>query len=262
MPQLGETVTEGTITRWLKQVGDRVEADEPLFEVSTDKVDSEVPAPVGGVVTEILVPEGETVEVGTRLGGVGRSTFGSGFRSARGCAGRVRRGRHGDRPQRPWLRLPRSRRPWCSTPVERRPRPSPCAVAPEQVTAAPPVAPASDPDRLDPPLTSPIVRRLVAERGLDARSIQGSGPGGRLTRKDVLDAAALASNRPNSAPPADSARGVARGRHGDACFGSARGCAGRVRRGRHGDGRSACARENGDTTAAGAVAGGGAGESR
>src|SRR6476660_8599431 len=71
MPKLGETVTEGTITRWLKQVGDRVEADEPLFEVSTDKVDSEVPAPVGGVVTEILVPEGETVEVGTRLAVLG-----------------------------------------------------------------------------------------------------------------------------------------------------------------------------------------------
>src|SRR4051812_49852905 len=71
MPQLGETVTEGTITRWLKQVGDHVDADEPLFEVSTDKVDSEVPAPTGGVVTEILVPEGETVEVGTRLAIVG-----------------------------------------------------------------------------------------------------------------------------------------------------------------------------------------------
>ena len=65
MPQLGETVTEGTITRWLKNVGDHVDADEPLFEVSTDKVDSEVPAPASGVVTEILVPEGETVEVRT-----------------------------------------------------------------------------------------------------------------------------------------------------------------------------------------------------
>src|ERR1700716_325487 len=71
MPQLGETVTEGTITRWLKQVGERVEADEPLFEVSTDKVDSEVPSPTSGVVTEILVPEGETVPVGTRLAVLG-----------------------------------------------------------------------------------------------------------------------------------------------------------------------------------------------
>src|SRR6187200_3649440 len=67
MPQLGETVTEGTITRWFKQVGEHIDADEPLFEVSTDKVDSEVPAPSAGVVSEILVPEGETVEVGARL---------------------------------------------------------------------------------------------------------------------------------------------------------------------------------------------------
>src|SRR5580698_7598479 len=67
MPQLGETVTEGTITRWLKQVGDTVAEDEVLFEVSTDKVDSEVPSPSAGVVSEILVPEGDTVDVGTRL---------------------------------------------------------------------------------------------------------------------------------------------------------------------------------------------------
>jgi pyruvate dehydrogenase E2 component (dihydrolipoamide acetyltransferase) len=67
MPQLGETVTEGTITRWLKSVGDHVDADEPLFEVSTDKVDSEVPAPASGTLSEILVQEGETAEVGTLL---------------------------------------------------------------------------------------------------------------------------------------------------------------------------------------------------
>ena len=67
MPQLGETVTEGTITRWMKSVGDAVERDEPLFEVSTDKVDTEVPSPAAGVLTEILVPEGDTVDVGTRL---------------------------------------------------------------------------------------------------------------------------------------------------------------------------------------------------
>src|SRR4051812_14181573 len=67
MPQLGETVTEGTITRWAKQVGDKIEEDEVLFEVSTDKVDSEVPSPSSGYVSEILVPEGETVEVGAKL---------------------------------------------------------------------------------------------------------------------------------------------------------------------------------------------------
>ena len=71
MPQLGETVTEGTVTRWLKQVGDQVAPDELIFEVSTDKVDSEVPAPSGGYLVEILVPEGETVPVGTRLAVLG-----------------------------------------------------------------------------------------------------------------------------------------------------------------------------------------------
>ncbi|MGH9092287.1 MAG: biotin/lipoyl-containing protein, partial [Acidimicrobiales bacterium] len=71
MPQLGETVTEGTITRWMKAVGDPVSRDEPLFEVSTDKVDSEVPSPAAGVLAEILVPEGETVEVGARLAVIG-----------------------------------------------------------------------------------------------------------------------------------------------------------------------------------------------
>jgi len=71
MPQLGETVTEGTITRWMKAVGDQVERDEPLFEVSTDKVDSEVPSPAAGILSEILVPEGETVEVGVRLAVIG-----------------------------------------------------------------------------------------------------------------------------------------------------------------------------------------------
>src|SRR4051812_30293641 len=76
MPQLGETVTEGTITKWLKQVGDQVAVDEPLFEVSTDKVDSEVPSPVAGVLTEIVVPEGDTVEVGARLAVVGDGAAG------------------------------------------------------------------------------------------------------------------------------------------------------------------------------------------
>ncbi|MFO7281689.1 MAG: biotin/lipoyl-containing protein, partial [Thermoanaerobacterales bacterium] len=78
MPQLGETVTEGTITRWFKQVGDQVAEDEPLFEVSTDKVDSEVPSPVSGTLTEILVQEGETVEVGAVLARVGDAPAGDG----------------------------------------------------------------------------------------------------------------------------------------------------------------------------------------
>src|SRR5512145_3141614 len=76
MPQLGETVTEGTITKWFKAVGDQVAEDEPLFEVSTDKVDSEVPSPVSGVLSEILVPEGDTVDVGAVLARVGDAAAG------------------------------------------------------------------------------------------------------------------------------------------------------------------------------------------
>ena len=101
MPQLGETVTEGTITRWFKQVGESVAADEPLFEVSTDKVDSEVPAPTSGVVTEILVPEGDTVDVGVRLAVISDSAA-------------------APRPRPPRLRRP-SRRPR-RRPQPRRPR--------------------------------------------------------------------------------------------------------------------------------------------
>src|SRR3954468_16216617 len=86
MPQLGETVTEGTITRWFKEVGENVAVDEPLFEVSTDKVDSEVPAPTAGVVSEILVPEGETVAVGTRLAVIGGAAGGGGGNGAAASA--------------------------------------------------------------------------------------------------------------------------------------------------------------------------------
>src|SRR5215469_12180930 len=82
MPQLGETVTEGTITKWMKAVGDQVARDEPLFEVSTDKVDSEVPSPAAGVLSEILVPEGETVEVGVKLAVIGDGTGASGSSDA------------------------------------------------------------------------------------------------------------------------------------------------------------------------------------
>ena len=205
MPQLGETVTEGTITRWLKQVGDRVEADEPLFEVSTDKVDSEVPAPVGGVVTEILVPEGETVEVGTRLAVLGSEPNSAPPEGAPDGSDGPLTGRRPFRSVRRLLSLQRPRRP--PRPSERRrcrlrrTNPRCLSPVPEPGSARSDLLRVPDPDLLDPPLTSPIVRRLVAERGLDARSIQGSGPGGRLTRKDVLDAAALASNRPVSAPP-------------------------------------------------------------
>jgi 2-oxoglutarate dehydrogenase E2 component (dihydrolipoamide succinyltransferase) len=213
MPQLGETVTEGTITRWLKQVGEHVDADEPLFEVSTDKVDSEVPAPASGTVTEILVPEGETVEVGTRLAVVGDAA-GTPATPAPATA-------PAPEPAAPEAAATQTEPAPAATPTPApEPEPAPVAEAPAVTPApapepapAPPIAftaePESTPEGAEAPgdggsdtaLTSPIVRRLVAERGLDLASIQGSGPGGRITRKDVLDA----SHRAPTAAPSEPA---------------------------------------------------------
>lgn len=167
LPQLGETVTEGTITRWFKKVGDTVAADEPLFEVSTDKVDTEVPSPVAGVLTEIRVPEGETVPVGAVIGVVGD-------------AGAV-------------VAAPPAAAP--APVVEAAPAPevaAPVVAAPAPVVAAPvitvPATAASTPVAgNDNRLLSPVVRRLVTEHNLNVDSIAGTGPGGRITREDVLD---------------------------------------------------------------------------
>ncbi|MCX6514578.1 MAG: dihydrolipoamide acetyltransferase family protein [Actinobacteria bacterium] len=182
LPQLGETVTEGTITRWFKKVGDTIAADEPLFEVSTDKVDTEVPSPVAGTVTEIRVAEGETVAVGTVIAVVG----------AAGAAPAP---------------APVAAAP---APVVA-PAPAPVAAAPAPV-AAPVVAPAPAPVVAAPSQTnkllSPVVRRLVTEHQIDIDALTGSGPGGRITREDVLDyidqhglkAAAQVASAPAPAP--------------------------------------------------------------
>jgi len=218
MPQLGETVTEGTITRWLKRVGDHVDADEPLFEVSTDKVDSEVPAPTGGVVTEILVAEGETVEVGTRLAVVGDADAPAAAPAAEVAAPEpVAEPEPEPEPvaeapePEPVAEAPEPEpEPVAEAPE---PEPEPEPVAPIAFSAAPaPAATSAESDTAeaagetggeaggDTALTSPIVRRLVAERGLDVSTIQGSGPGGRITRKDVLDASHRAPAAPAPAP--------------------------------------------------------------
>jgi 2-oxoglutarate dehydrogenase E2 component (dihydrolipoamide succinyltransferase) len=161
LPQLGETVTEGTITRWFKKVGDTVAADEPLFEVSTDKVDTEVPSPVAGVLTEIRVPEGETVPVGAVIGVVGD-------------AGAVVAAPPAAAPAPVVEAAPA---PVVAAPVVAAPAPAP-------VVAAPVSAPATGNDNR---LLSPVVRRLVTEHNLNVDSIAGTGPGGRITREDVLD---------------------------------------------------------------------------
>jgi 2-oxoglutarate dehydrogenase E2 component (dihydrolipoamide succinyltransferase) len=153
LPQLGETVTEGTITKWFKKVGDTVAADEPLFEVSTDKVDTEVPSPISGTLTEIRVAEGDTVPVGTVIAVVGVAGAAPAPTPA----------------------------PVIAAPVVAAPAPTPAPVVAAPVVAAP--APVATSNKL----LSPVVRRLVAEHGIDVNALVGSGPGSRITREDVLD---------------------------------------------------------------------------
>jgi 2-oxoglutarate dehydrogenase E2 component (dihydrolipoamide succinyltransferase) len=163
LPQLGETVTEGTITRWFKKVGDTIAADEPLFEVSTDKVDTEVPSPIAGVLTEIRVAEGETVAVGTVIavvGGAGAAPAPAPVATPAPVAAPA---------------------PAPTPPPVVAPAPAPIATpTPAPVAAPAPVAQSNK-------LLSPVVRRLVNDHGINIDALQGTGPGGRITREDVLD---------------------------------------------------------------------------
>ncbi|MBJ7361112.1 MAG: 2-oxo acid dehydrogenase subunit E2 [Ilumatobacteraceae bacterium] len=185
LPQLGETVTEGTITRWFKKVGDTVAADEPLFEVSTDKVDTEVPSPISGVLTEIRVPEGETVPVGAVIGVVGVASGAAPVVAAPAAPVVVA-------PVAPVVAAPVA--PAAPTPVV------PAVVAPVAVA---PVRDNALATLKDNRLLSPVVRRLVAEHNLNVDGLIGTGPGGRITREDVLDhidKLAAASPAPTSQP--------------------------------------------------------------
>jgi pyruvate dehydrogenase E2 component (dihydrolipoamide acetyltransferase) len=179
MPQLGETVTEGTITRWFKQVGEQVAADEPLFEVSTDKVDSEVPAPAAGVVTEILVAEGDTVDVGVRLAVISDAAEGGASAPAAPVAATPPPAAAAPPPE-------PAPAPPVAQPAEQPVAPAPVAPAPQVAPAAAAPSPAgSNGGGL---ATSPLVRRMIAEQGLDPAQIHGTGEGGRITRNDVTAA--------------------------------------------------------------------------
>jgi pyruvate dehydrogenase E2 component (dihydrolipoamide acetyltransferase) len=184
MPQLGETVTEGTVTKWMKAVGDTVTRDEPLFEVSTDKVDSEVPSPAAGVLTEILVPEGDTVEVGVVLAKIGGDSGGE-------PAGPT------ETPAPPVQAPAPEAEP---SPAAAPPAPAPAtpAPAPAAQSAPPPDAAEKAPEPL---VLSPVVRKLLTENGISAANVAGTGVGGRITREDVLKVVD-ANHAPGSPPPA------------------------------------------------------------
>ena len=169
MPQMGESIFEGTITKWLKKPGDKVQRDEPLFEISTDKVDAEIPAPASGVLQEIKVSEGNTVQVNTVVGIIGEANG-------------------------------------ASAPAPAKPAPAPSAPAQKAVPAPPPPVPASsapkEEDEDSDVRSSPLVRKLAREHNIDLAQIHGTGTGGRVTKQDVLDFVEHRTSVPAAAPSA------------------------------------------------------------
>ncbi|BAU99016.1 2-oxoglutarate dehydrogenase, E2 component, dihydrolipoamide succinyltransferase [Aurantimicrobium minutum] len=199
LPALGESVTEGTVTRWLKNVGDRVEVDEPLLEVSTDKVDTEIPSPISGVVEAILVQEDETVAVGTVLAHIGD---GSGSAAPAAPAAEAPAAEPVAVPVEapapaaaPVVEAPVVEAPVVAAPVVAPPVVAPPAVSAPVVAPAAPAAPAGG-HASNAGYVTPIVRKLANENGVDLNNIVGTGIGGRIRKEDVLSA------RGGSAPAA------------------------------------------------------------
>jgi 2-oxoglutarate dehydrogenase E2 component (dihydrolipoamide succinyltransferase) len=170
MPQMGESIVEGTLTRWLKKPGEKVERDEPLFEISTDKVDTEIPSPAAGVLSEILVQEGTTVGISTVVGRIGDSN---------GAAPPA------PEPAKATAPPPAAAAPPPPPPAPA-PTPQPAAAGPYPIEPqpAPPVAAAPAVDEGQGPL-SPLVRKMAREYNIDLAQVKGTGAGGRISKQDV-----------------------------------------------------------------------------
>ncbi|MEV5615442.1 2-oxoglutarate dehydrogenase, E2 component, dihydrolipoamide succinyltransferase [Streptomyces bacillaris] len=239
LPALGESVTEGTVTRWLKEVGEEVAEDEPLLEVSTDKVDTEIPAPVAGVLLEIVVGEDETAEVGAKLAVIGAP----GAAPAAAPAQPAAPAQEAPKAEAPKAEAPKAEAPKAEAPKAEAPKaeapkqeapaapapapaaPAPAAPAPAPAAQAPaaPAAPAPAPAQPAPvtpapaapaapsgddgAYVTPLVRKLASENNVDLASVKGTGVGGRIRKQDVVAAAeaakaAAAAPAPAAAPAA------------------------------------------------------------
>jgi 2-oxoglutarate dehydrogenase E2 component (dihydrolipoamide succinyltransferase) len=171
MPQMGESIVEGTITKWLKKPGDKVQRDEPLFEISTDKVDAEIPAPASGILQEIKVTEGTTVNVNTVVGTIAAD----GEAAAKPAA-------------------PAPEKPAAEKKEEKKAAPTPAAATPAPVAAAP--------DADEEARSSPLVRKIAREHGISLSQVSGTGLGGRITKQDIQSFIDNQSSAPAaSAPP-------------------------------------------------------------
>ncbi|MFL5959000.1 MAG: dihydrolipoamide acetyltransferase family protein [Gaiellaceae bacterium] len=173
MPQMGVSVSEGTITRWLKQEGEHVEADEPLLEISTDKVDTEVPSPASGTLTQILVEEGATVDVGTKLGQIGGAAAEAPAETAE--------------PEPPAPAAEEAAEPATAEAAAEAdaasPAETPAPTAPQSSAAPPAAEPHAGNGKA---FVSPVVARIASEHGVDPSQVPGTGSGGRVTKKDIL----------------------------------------------------------------------------
>jgi pyruvate dehydrogenase E2 component (dihydrolipoamide acetyltransferase) len=238
MPALGESVTEGTVTRWLKAVGDEVSADEPLLEVSTDKVDTEIPSPVSGTLLEITVNEDETVDVGAQLAVIGSGAAGGSSAPAAPAPQQEAPQQEAPQQEAPQQEAPKQEAPEQEAPEQEAPAPqqpapqearpaseqpggdygssggmptqSPTS-APAPASAVAPQAPAAAEQAPsgDGSYVTPLVRRLAAEHGVDLGTVSGTGVGGRIRKQDVLAAAEKASApAPAAAPAAASSAGA------------------------------------------------------
>src|SRR5579864_2296571 len=159
MPQMGESIVEGTITKWLKKPGDKIQRDEPLFEISTDKVDAEIPAPASGVLQEIKVTEGTTVQVNTVVGTIASDGEGAAAKPA---------------PE-------KKAAPAAAPPAAKVQAPAPSA--PKAAPATPPTAPRHEEE--DHARSSPLVRKIAREHNVDLSQVEGTGLGGRITKQDI-----------------------------------------------------------------------------
>jgi pyruvate dehydrogenase E2 component (dihydrolipoyllysine-residue acetyltransferase) len=212
MPQMGVSVSEGTITKWLKQEGEQVEADEPLLEISTDKVDTEVPSPASGTLTQILVQEGETVEVGTKLAQIGGAPSGDGqaqpaappepATAEAAAESAAAAGAEGETATAEQVEEAEPAAPEAA-PQQAAPEAAPQQAAPEpapQQAAPDPTAAVTEATADGKSFVSPVVARIASEHGVDPDQVPGTGRGGRVTKKDILDFIEE-GGRPAPAPP-------------------------------------------------------------
>ncbi|NIY64918.1 2-oxoglutarate dehydrogenase, E2 component, dihydrolipoamide succinyltransferase [Streptomyces malaysiensis] len=204
LPALGESVTEGTVTRWLKEVGESVEADEPLLEVSTDKVDTEIPAPAAGTLLEILVGEDETAEVGAKLAVIGVAGAAPAAAPAPAAPAPAPEPVQEAPAPAPAPQAPSAPPPQAVTPAPVAPEPAPAVPAPAPAPAAAPTIPAPAAPEAEGAYVTPLVRKLAAENNVDLSTVKGTGVGGRIRKQDVIaaaEAAKAAAQAPAAAAP-------------------------------------------------------------